>query len=105
MCFVYYHMATPYLRNAFKGAWCKRKLLLQSKSVPVEMAQMKLLLFFACVSAVFLEYEAAVATPEQIAIAATGESSKFTYHYNVVIFVAARNSRNYYYIHVRACIP
>ena len=68
-------MATPYLRHAFEGAWYKRKLLLQSKSVPIGMAQKKVLLFFACVSAVFLEYEAAVATPEQISIAATGESS------------------------------
>ena len=38
----------------------------------LEMAE-KLLLLFACLSAAFSEHEAAVATPEQIAIAATGE--------------------------------
>lgn len=37
------------------------------------MAQ-KLLLLFACLSAVFCGHEAAVATPEQIAIAATGKA-------------------------------
>lgn len=67
--FVYNRVMTLYLHTAFKGAWCSSSAV---KSSLPKMAQ-TLLLLIACLSAVFCEHEAAIATPEQIAIAATGE--------------------------------